>query len=229
MTAEEIQCLYQYLRMPAANVSNPEGENWLRNEMMDKLAQQATVPPGLAEELAAIYHDIAQDNVARDYAVQHMPSIYGRVDAATRQLLQAALWQATDETGTSIGGTALLALADLVGSGVDVERRRLADLALNLAGSDSCGELTRITAVEMCGRLQVGQALAVVQGLAQNSTSQPLQIAATAALGDFGTPEAQEVLKHLAEGADPRLAEAAQLNLRRIARAQAALAKQGKS
>ena len=232
LTIEEVEALYRYLRPPTPQSGqDPVGENWLRNEMMDKLVQQDALPPGLSDLLVAIYHDPAQDVVMRDYAVQHMAPPYERVSDQEKTNLRDALWQATGETDTSIACTALLALLDVVGpmpsSGDDAtaNRSRLADTAFKLAADDHCGELARITAVQVCGRMQIEQALPVIEQLAQTAPSIPLRIAATAALGDIGGTEAMQLLQRLAQSPEPRQALAAQSAL---SRAEAASIKQAK-
>jgi hypothetical protein len=235
LTAAERDALYRYLRTPANNPPDRDRENWLRNEFMDKLVQQADVPPGLADLLVAVHQDTTQDPVMRDYAVQQMPPIYDRVSSESQATLNETMWQATEETGSSIAGTALLALLEVAGprpSSGDVvgappaavasavpadDYARLAQAALRLASNDRCGELARITAVSVCGRMQVEQALPVVEQLAQTAPSMPLRIAATAALGDLGDPAATETLTNLVNSSDQRQAFAAQSALNRLA------------
>ncbi len=152
----------------------------------------------------------------RDYAVQHMPPIFGQVSPDDQARLQETMWQATTETGSSIAGTALLALLDLSQSGSSLDQGRIVQIALNVANNNQGGELSRITAVEVCGRMQVEQALPVVEQLAQTAQSMPLRIAATAALGDLGDPSATETLTNLANSSDRRQAFAAQSALNRL-------------
>jgi len=68
------------------------------------------------------------------------------------------------------------------------------------------------------GRLRVGQALPVVEQLAQTAPSMPLRIAATAALGDLGDPAATETLTNLVNSSDQRQAFAARAALKRLDR-----------
>ena len=261
LTGPEVDAFSRYLRTPTPQSGqDPDGEHWLRNVMLDTLVQQAEVPRGLADLLVAVYQNPAQDEVMRDYAVQHMVPAYELVSAPEQANLQKALWQAVGETDTSIAGTALLALLDVVGgsgsvltdsglrraevatatqAGADatlrgsaqaprvppVDEVRLAQTALNLATDGRCGELARITAVQVCGRLGVDQALPIVEQLAQTAPSMPLRIAATAALGDIGGTEAVQLLQWLAESPEPRQALAAQSAL---LRAEAASVKQAK-
>jgi len=216
LTTEENDAFYRYLQTPAKDSPDAEGENWLRNEMLDKLVQQAVVTNALSQLFVALYRDTAQDDVLRDYAVQHMAPVYVRVDANEQAGLQAALWQAVGETDTSIAGTALLALCELAQTNPEFDKSRIAEAALKLAGDEQSGELARITAVQMCGRMGVTSAAPVVLQLAQNSGSVPLRIAAIAALGDVGDGETQPFLLQLAGGSDERLKPAAESALKRL-------------
>ena len=249
LTGPEVDGFARYLLAPSQDEQNQGGENWLRNELLNKLLQQMVLPAALPDLLVAIYQDTAQDVVMRDYAVQHMAPAYERVSPPEQAKLQAALWRATAETDTSIAGTALLALLEVVGgsgsvltdsglrraaevatatqAGADatervppVDKVRLAQTALNLAADDRCGELARITAVQVCGRLGVGQALPIIEQLSQEAESIPLRIAATAALGDYATLDAINVLSRVANSSDSRQALAAQSALNRIRFAQ---------
>lgn len=227
----EMDAFSRYLRTPARDSQNSDGENWLRNEMLDALVQQADLPRGLAGLLIAVYQDAAQDPVMRDYAVQHMGAAYDHANAEEQAALQGTLWGATGETSSSIAGTALLALLNVAESNPAIDQNRLAATALRLAGDDQTGELARITAVQVCGRLEVPPALRVVEQLTRQSPSTPLRIAATAALGDYAmngtgpeSAEARNLLTRVAASSDPRQAMAAESALRRVTRARAALA-----
>jgi hypothetical protein len=236
---EEAETLSHYLLVPSKGAQNRTGENWLRNDIMDKLAQQSALPLGYPDVLAAIYQDPQQDPVMRDYALQYMPSVYDRANSVEKSNLGNALWQAVKETNGTIAGTALLALLDIsggsdssvasddtTGNGTSpdstVGRAQLAQTALKLVSDDRGGELSRITAVQVCGRMQVEQALPVMEQLAQTAPSIPLRIAATAALGDLGDPAATDTLQSLVVSADPRQTLAAQSALNRLTRTQTA-------
>jgi hypothetical protein len=226
LTAAEVNAFSDYLRTPTRqSEQDPESENWLRNEMMDKLVEQPTAPPGLSDLLVEVYNDPAQDVVMRDYAVQHMAPAYKRVADQDKTNLRDALWQAAGETDTSIAGTAILAMLDITQTEPTMDQGRLADTAFKLAADDRCGELARITAVQVCGRMGVERALPIIQQLAQTAPSIPLRISATAALGDIGGTEAVQLLQQLAQSPEPRQALAAQSALLRLSRAQTALAK----
>ncbi len=230
---EETDALMHYLLSPAGDARNRKGEEWLRNDIMDKLANQTALPAGFPDVLLGVFQNHGQDPVLRDYAVQYMPFVFNRANADEKTTLTNALWQAVGETNTSIAGTALLALLQLAGgpgsataspsatlrsSGSDpvISRGQLAQTAFKLAADDHCGELARITAVQVCGRLHMEEALPVIEQLAQSGPTMPLRIAATAALGDLGDPAMTNVLHDLAVNSDPRQILAATSALHRL-------------
>ena len=217
LTAEEIQSFYAYLRSPSpTGAENRDQENWLRNEMMDKLAETPTLPAGLAGVLVAIYRDPAQDLVMRDYAVQHVTPVYARASAEEKATLQQILWSAVAETDSSIAGTALLALRDLATDHREIQANKLGEAALKLAVDDHCGELSRITALQVCGRLGLNQAAPLLLQLARNPGSVSMQIAAIAALGDVGNQEARNYLRQLAIHSESRLLPALETALKKL-------------
>jgi HEAT repeat protein len=221
LTLPEVQALYRYLLVSSsAAAQDREQENWLRNELMDKLTSQAMPPPELVQVLVAIYQDPAQDIVMRDYAVQHMRPAYVQAGPEQRDLLQQALWNAATETDSSVAGTALLALQSLGHEYKEIDADRLGAVSLNLAGEGRCGELSRITAVQVCGRLGLKQAAPLLTQLAQDADSIPLRIASIAALGDVGDEAARTWLQQLAGQADPRLRPALQTALNKLNRRQ---------
>jgi len=217
LNSGEIHAFHGYLLAPSSSGAlNRQQENWLRNEMMDKLAKAPAPPAGLAGVLVAIYQDPAQDIVMRDYAVQHMTPVYARANAEEQAALRQTLWQAVEETDSSIAGTALLALRALAQDHPEIEPDKLGQAALKLAGDDRCGELSRITALQVCGRMGLGQAAPILRQLAQADGSVPLQITAIAALGDVGNQAARDYLRQLAVQPEPRLRPALTTALKKM-------------
>ena len=231
---EEAEAFFRYLRTPAQDMANRAGENWLRNDIMDILVEQPALPQGYPNVLIAIYKDQAQDAVMRDYALQHIPPVYNRANTQEKVDLQTTLWQATGEADGSIAGTSLLALLELSGSDPAVDQGQVADRAFKLAADGRTGELSRITAVQVCGRMNVGQSLPVIEQLAQSAPTIPLRIAATAAVGNFLSEdtasisaEAHNLLTQLAASSEPRQAQAAQAALNRGSRVNGQTAERG--
>ena len=216
LTGPEIELFYRYLRTPATNSPESENEHWLRNNMMDKLTGQPTRPAGLPDVLVAIYQDKNQDVVMRDYAIQHMNPAYAQARPDEKAVLRQALWQAVEETDSSIAGTALLALNNLAQNNAEFEKDKIAETALKLAGDEQCGELSRITAVQICGRTGTTQAEPLALQLAQSAGSIPLRITAIAALGDLGDRSVKAFLQQIAAGGEDRLKPAAESALKRL-------------
>lgn len=217
LTAKEIQAFYVYLLAPAqSSAQDRQQENWLRNDMMDKLVEGRELPAGLAGVLVSIYQDPAQDIVMRDYAIQHMNPAYERASSDEKAILQQTLWQAVEQTESSIAGTALLALRDLAQDHSEFDPNKLGEVALKLAGDDRTGELSRITALQICGRMGINQAAPLMLQLAQKTGSVPLKIAAIAALGDVGNDEARHYLRQLAVKSEPRLLPALETALKKM-------------
>lgn len=217
LTAAETQALHAYLLSPATfGPQNRAQENWLRNTLLDKLTESPTLPAGLVSVLVAIYQDPAQDIVMRDYAVQHITPVYARAGAEEKAILQQTLWQAAAETDSSIAGTALLALRDLAQDNHEFDKTQLGEAALKLAGDDLCGELSRITALQICGRMGINQAAPLALQLVRKTESVPLQIAAIATLGDVGDEAARQLLRQLATQSEPRLRPALETALKKM-------------
>ncbi|HTI98993.1 MAG TPA: HEAT repeat domain-containing protein [Dongiaceae bacterium] len=194
-----------------------DGEHWLRNELLDKLVSQPVLPADLAQLLVAIHQDTNQSPVMRDYAIQHVTPVYGQENGTEQAMLQATLWQTTQESDSGIAGTALLALQQLAQTDAGLERDRIGETALKLAGDDHASELARITAIQVCGRLTVTQAGPEALALAQDaSQSTPLRLAAIATLGELGGAQVKPVLEQIAAGSEPRLKPAALVALQHL-------------
>ncbi len=224
---EEVADLIDYLRAHRAISTNPYIENSVRNDIMDKLVEQETISTGLVALLIGVYQDRNQDVVMNDYAVQHMSPVYRRVSREDQKTLRKVLWQAIGETDSSIAGTALLVLYDIVdkpnGMRIDAtasptgeDRAALVRAALRLAGDEHCGELSRITAVQVCGRMGIRKALPMVTQLAQNAQSIPLRISAVGVLGDLGDMGTLPLLEQIAQSQNKRLSLPVQSAIARI-------------
>jgi hypothetical protein len=230
LTASDLDSAYEYLLTPNPSITTDRrSEQWLRNELMNKLvAGQESLPAGLTDMLVNIYQDTRQGVVMRDYAIQQLPLVHAQVSEGERKSIADTLWRATGETDSSIAGTALLGLTKLYNESSlsmgalspSVSRARLSQSALAIAENPRCGELARLTAVSICGRMHSMDALPVITQLAQTTDSVPLRIAAIAALGDIGTSDARAVLEQVAHESNTRLQPAVESALARFQRKQ---------
>lgn len=190
--------------------------NGLRNEIVNVLKSQRVPPEHLADHLMAAYRDGQQHEAWRDYCIQHLGSWLDVANPGEpRSRIEDALWQATSETHSSIGGTALLALARNVEQGL-VSRDRLADRALALVRDPGCGRPTRITALQVCAALSDARVLPDARRLAESGERAMVRMSALAAIGSLGDAGDAAMLNKYAQSSDVRLRKAAREALRRL-------------
>lgn len=225
LTAASRQALFTFL-LHRSPLDEDQRGHVLKNILLDGLCALNSPPNGLGDVLAQIYQDQSQNIVLRDYAVQHMVAFYEQMAKVpddgqlTKQndlsKVQGTLWEALNETDTSIAGTALLGLEQLSEEGVEFDQNRIAAKALQLAGGNGTGELTRITAFQVCARLQVPDALPLLEQAASQGQSVSLRISAIGALGTMGNAQAVPLLNSLLNGTEERLKLPAQQALTQI-------------
>lgn len=194
----------------------------IKNQLLDLLCALNPPPAGLGGVLTQIYGDQQQNEVIRDYAVQHMAAYYeqmtGQHDhSGTLQSVQKILWEAVNEPVGSIGGTALLALKRLSQEYTNnFDEEKIAAAALQMADNPIAGELTHITAYQVCGELEIPGALPVVLQAAQTGETIPVRLSAIGALGHLGGPDQIPYLNSVLEEPEDRLKPAANHALAQI-------------
>jgi hypothetical protein len=206
----------------------------LKNDVLDILLRQDSLPPGLGREMAEMYNDPDADAVWRDYCIQYMPAYFERMGelAATGQSGNAAVvdpveergmirqlcWEATEERTSSLAGTALLSLGEL--ARLDpalVTKDEVADKALEIAQDDNAAAAARMTALSICAAAQKREVVEVARTLAQVGESVPLRMAAIVTMGNLShQQEDQELLAALAADKDKEIARAAKLALKKM-------------
>mgnify|MGYP001336254371 CR=1 FL=1 len=211
----DVNAVYSFLKSHGtpANMTVEEVQE-LKNDLMSKLGNITEPPMDLADTFVSVYRDREQDFVIRDYAVQHLVSLYSKTTHTN--LVQSILWEALQETDTSIAGTALLGLSRLSQTCGEFEEARIREAALTMVRSESSGDLPRITAIQVCAEMDVKEALPVAEALARQSASVPLRIAAIAALGAIGGEEQRPFLESIVAGGDQRLQPAARAALQKL-------------
>lgn len=152
-----------------------------KNALMDVLSSRRQPPAELAGILIAVSGDPEQDVVVRDYALQHMVSIYSSA-VSDRGRMQEALFRALDEKRSSLPGTALLALNRLARDYPDVDGDRLEARALALAGDEDCGAMGRAAAFQVCAALDVQEVAPLAQAVVAAPGSPFLRRSARATL-----------------------------------------------
>ncbi len=127
------------------------------------------------------------------------------------------LWEATQETDSSIGGTALMGLSRLSDKAPEFDRERVAATANRFASDPSVGSFTRTAAIQVCARMNVTDALLVIWQTAQSGETVALQTSAIAALGIMDQTNAVTWLADVANGGVEFLKPAATQAFRQIA------------
>ncbi len=222
---QECQALYKLVRTkPAPNRSFASDDHVLKNDILDVLCRQAVPPTDLGNVLTEICRDSEQETVMRDYALQHLvvwlerlrPSGSSASEPMSATRFFEVFWDTMSETNSSIAGTALLGLRRLAASYPTLDRQRIARMALRLVEQEDTGELSRITAIQVCAEGGVHEALPAVLGVARYASTTALQISAVAALGSLGGAEEVPFLKALATNGPIRLRPAARTALLRM-------------
>jgi hypothetical protein len=224
----EVSVLQQYLLTPDAD--DGSSGYTLKDVLLVELERQRP-----AAEMVILFEQMFADRrqhvIMRDFAIQHAPVSYETGTTSDKQRVVALLRNALRESDSQIAGTALLAVARISGEtrprvsaslagaaqeGVRVDRSTVAESALTLASNTQASPLTRATAIQVCARLKLTEALPVVAILAQSGNTIPLRIAAIAALADLGNTQHYALLQQLTNGDEPRLRPSVESALKRM-------------
>lgn len=246
LTPAQISALYAFLKaLPGPHERNLAALNLLKNNLVSRLQDQAQPPAGLTDTLVEVCRNSAQDQVARDYALQHLITWYeqGAPDAPNAKFkIQSLLRQAAQEK-TTIVGTALLGLhrlnpqtaalpaegrllssaSALSASGLSqfpasgaTDDETISQTALQILASADSPCASRITAIQVCAERSVAQALPAIQALALSPDTTALRVSAVAALGWLGGPDQAALLHQLEAEQNPALKPAVEAALRRL-------------
>jgi len=222
LTDADWRALRNFLLKPDPSDNDQLGQV-VKNSLMDKFCEMHPTPSGLNTVFAQMGKDAKQDEVVRDYAYQHLATFdeelaaqNGQAIAKEEQTDQKALWNALFETSDSIAGTALIGLQRLSQAGEQVNSNQLSGMALEMANDPNAGELTLITAYQVCAQREVQQALPTIEAAAQSSETISVQISAIGALGTMGGANDIPLLQNLLQGNDERLTLPAQTAINRI-------------
>ncbi|MBQ9727256.1 MAG: hypothetical protein IJV65_07110 [Kiritimatiellae bacterium] len=164
---------------------------------MDRALAAADLGRDEAARLIATWRDRTNDELVRNFAVQHLERyarecvVRGTWDPASADAadVRAALEEAVIETGTSVGGAALLALARLSEIDPHVDRARLGTRASALVSDASVPSANRVSAAQVCGLLRVRSALPALRSLASDPAAPtPLRLASEHAVEECAGP-----------------------------------------
>lgn len=218
---DEIAGLCLFLKTPPSpQEKNLPGLNQIKNDILNRLRNQDVPVAHLTDTMNEIQRDPAQDDVSRDYAIQHLVLWYEEADLASpdgRAKIRAILHEAA-QANTSAAGTALLGLHRLSMDDTTLDKAKIDRLALALAQSSGTHTATRITAIQVCAERGLKEVLPVIEPLAQSPGCVPLQLSAIAALGRLGGSAQAEALRKVETNQNATVNAARQLALRQVER-----------
>jgi hypothetical protein len=204
--------------------SRPEGyatRAWhaFFNDVLNALVLDQEKPVAdLPDRLMAIVNDTARHRVIRDYALQHLLSFAEhRMKGSERVAVLDSAWAAISGTRDSFRGTYLVTLSYRAGEVGWPTDEDVSAKAWQVASSDDAHVLSRITALQVCGKLGHQEALPLALKIAADTKAHmTLRTSAIATVGDLGTMEERSFLSELAKSSPPRLLVAIEAALGRI-------------
>ena len=163
-----------------------------KNQAMDRLmAGRDMAPEDFSALMRRLHADDAQDELTRNFAVQHL-GLYvqrrirlGEYDPKSREALEirSTLEAAADETHSTVAGPAFKALAELVAVDPAVVEGGLDARLVACAGDASANVPTRIIAVQLCGARRLAAARPALEAILSDPKSGTvLKLAARRAL-----------------------------------------------
>ena len=200
LTLEEIATLSAFLKaLPGPEEKNLPALRLLKNDIVNVLRDQTTPPKGFTDTLIQVYRNSTQDNVIRDYAIQHLVAWAGQglPDAPDAELKARAVLHEAIHDSSSIAGTALLGLHRLSAGGAAPAATEIGGQALALVRMPQTSPATRITALQICAERGVSEALPTIESLVRAQDSIALRLSAIAALGRLGGAEHVALLRAL--------------------------------
>lgn len=198
LSAADREAVARYLKYG----ENSDIELVIKNDLMNKLRNQKTLPPELTGVLLDLYSDRKQNVTVRIYALQHLRPQYELTrDAAIRQ----AFYDALNETDNEIAGGALLALRYLCTEyPKEFDTAVISRRAAEIARDGNVSNLTRLSAVQVAAMLDNAEIEPAIRSLAENSsTPLTLRLSAIAGLGQLKRPESRPTLEQLARNKGP--------------------------
>lgn len=212
---DDVQALMDYLRATDGAL-RVEREAALKNDVLNLLRNQATLPDGLAALLMEMFACKAQSSEVRDYALQHLGALQkDDLEVSQRQDVRDLFVAAAKDIREPFAGTALYSLAAIgqMSKTQEAELRRLTVAACGAAANP----LARISALQLAGGRGYGEVLPVVRKLLDGSRRDAVtDMVAVGTLGLLGGREDLSRLERLKTCGGQRLRPAVEVAIRRI-------------
>ncbi len=215
LDADDVQALMDYLRATDGAL-RIEREAALKNDVLNLLRNQATLPDGLADLLMEMFACKAQPSEVRDYALQHLGALQkDDLDAQRRQNRRDLFVSAAKDIREPFAGTALYSLAstEQMSKAQDAELRRLTVAACGAAANP----LARMSALQLAGERGYREVLPVVRNLLDGARRDAVtDMVAVGTLGLLGGRDDLSRLERLKTCGGQRLCPAVETAIRRI-------------
>lgn len=157
------------------------------NQLMDALLDLPAIPTDYGETMSALYRDKAQDEITRDFAVQHI-GLYAQAlnrsgaydpDSDDARQCRTALLDAAGETRTIIAAAAFRALSDVSAFDPHIDGKRLDAMLVSCASDTEAAPAARVMAVQLCGERGVVSSRAMLEEVLSDAAAPaPLRRAA---------------------------------------------------
>ena len=161
LNADNVQALMDYLRTTGGAL-RVEREAALKNDVLNLLRNQSTLPDGLVDLLMEMFACNEQPSVVRDYALQHLGALQkDDFDAQRRWSCRDLFVAAAKDIREPFAGTALYSLAatEQMSKAQETKLRRLTVAA---CGTES-NPLARMSALQLAGERGYREVLPIVR------------------------------------------------------------------
>lgn len=215
LAADDLRALTGYLRATGGAL-RVEREAALKNDVLNLLRNQATLPDGLVDLLMGMSVCGEQPSVVRDYALQHLGALRtGDLDAQQRRSVRDVFVAAAQSVREPFAGTALhsLAAAEQTSRAQEAELRRLTVAACGA----SANPIARMSALQLAGERGYCEALPAVRKLLDGTRRDAVtDMVAVGTLGLLGGRDDLVRLERLESQGGQRLRPAVETAIRRI-------------
>lgn len=197
-TPQEIERLYDFLHSTDyLSDLNPSAFRGFYDRVMTYLDKLDDYPQGYVEALIDVIENTEHEYTMRDYAIQHLSRQYELREGLEFEQALSVLWDATNETNTTVAGTSLLALyrSERIGSLSEQDKDRLTKTTFELALDRSADSSVRTTALQVAASKGIDAILPEALGiLADPDSPTALKLSAISAIGQLGDAASLDAL-----------------------------------
>ena len=214
LSDREVQALLRFVTSQPGDLGLTQDQfNSLGDKVINLIERQERLPPELPDVLIAMYQDVSQDRVWRDYCLQHLGAVYGREAVAGKREQIQQLFESALET--RMAGTVILALRRNVGAN-GISRSYAASLAARVAKDEEQSDVSRLTAIQVAAELGDRTMLPLAREIVLSGHSVPFRISAMASIGILGDQSDLPLLNKFTRSSDMRLRLASRAAIKKI-------------